>query len=180
MFSCISLSAQETHKEAPATSTHHGMKGAHRLTLGLAHTHSAEGKENGEKTWLSVPSWTLNYDYWTSNKWAIGLQTDIILETYVIENAEGVEYERSRPVTLVPSVLFKPGKRISFIAGVGGEFTDGEDFALTRLAIEYGFHIPGNWEVGAAFAWDKKWQYYNTWGLAFTFSKIWPRKHHEE
>ena len=36
-----------------------------------------------------MPSWSLNFDYWISNKWAIGVQNDLILESFIIEDHEG-------------------------------------------------------------------------------------------
>jgi hypothetical protein len=153
------------------------MKGSHRFTLGLGHTQISQGVIDGDTKWLALPSWSINYDYWISNRWAIGLQSDIITETFVIESGDGEEFERATPIAVVPSVIYKPGKHFSFILGVGGEFAAEHDFALTRLGIEYGWHLPKNWEVGAALVWDNKWNYYNSWGIAFTVSKILPRKH---
>jgi hypothetical protein len=178
---CIVSVAFGQHTEEAASHVapeHHSMKGAHRLTLGLGHTHVSEGVIDGKTEWIVLPSWSLNYDYGVGEKWAIGLQTDVILETFVIASSDGEEFERSRPISLVPVAMFKPGKHFSFIFGVGGEFAREQDFALTRLGVEYGFHLPKNWEVGAALVWDNKWNYYNSWGLAFTVSKIWSRRHH--
>lgn len=175
----LSAGTAKAQHETHAAAEHHGMKGASRLTLGLGHTHVSQGVIDGETKWIVLPSWSLNYDYWVSNKWAVGLQTDLITETFVIESNDGKEFERSKPVSLVPSVMFKPGKHFSFILGVGGEFAKEHDFTLTRLGVEYGWHLPKNWELGAALVWDNKWNYYNSWGLAFTISKIWPRRHHE-
>lgn len=174
----LELKAQEHAQtnEPHEQHEHHGMKGANRLTLGLGHTHVSRGLVDGKREWLVVPSWSLNFDHWVSDKWAVGIQSDLILETFVIENNEGVEFEREKPFTLVPVAIYKPGKRFEVLGGIGGEFAKGHNFVLTRLGVEYGFHIPGNWEVGATLVWDNKWGYYNTWGLAFTFSKIWPRK----
>lgn len=176
---CLLLSfamAQEHEAGHAAASEHHGMKRSHRLTLGLGHTHVSQGIRDGKTEWITLPSWSLNYDYWISSKWAVGLQTDLIMETFLIETHEGEEIERSRPFTVVPVAMFKPGKHFSFIAGVGGEFAKEQNFTLTRLGIEYGWHLPKNWELGVAVVWDNKWNYYNSWGLAFTISKIWPPK----
>jgi hypothetical protein len=87
--------------------------------------------------------------------------------------------ERSYPFASVPVLLFKPGKRLILIAGVGAEFAKESTLMMTRLGAEYGFHLPGNWEIGAALVWDAKWNYYNSWGLAFTVGKIWPKKKHK-
>jgi hypothetical protein len=161
----------------PHTSLH-GLKGSHRLTIGLGHTHVSEGKVDGKTQWLVMPSWSLNYDYWVSDKWAIGLQNDLILESFIIENNEEELIERARPLAVVPVALFKPGKNFTLLGGVGAEIAKGHTLATTRFGMEYGFHLPNNWEVGAAMVWDNKWNYYNSWGLAFTVSKIWPRNVH--
>jgi hypothetical protein len=157
--------------------SHEAMKGASRLTLGLGHTHVAEGEVDGKTKWLPLASWSLNYDYWFSNKWAIGLQSDIILESFVIKNKEEELIERSYPISLVPVAIYKAGEHLSIFAGVGAEFAKEKNITMTRLGLDYGFHLPNNWEIGASVLWDGKWNYYNSWGIAFTVSKIWPKKH---
>lgn len=165
-------------ENAPAINEHHGMKGSHRLTFGLGHTHISEGEVDGKTEWLATPSFALNYDFWLSNKWAIGLQNDLILESFIIESHDEELIERSYPLATVPVLMFKPGKHLSIIAGVGAEFSKGHTLTMTRLGIEYGWHIPNDFEFGFALVWDGKWNYYNSWGLAITISKIWPRNEH--
>jgi hypothetical protein len=163
--------AQDERKEE------HGEKGSSRLTLGLGHTHISEGKVDGKTEWIVMPSWSFNFDYWISNKVAIGLQQDLVTESFVVENSHGEEIERSSPWSIVPVVIFKPGKHFSFIGGAGIEIAKHENLGLMRLGIEYGWHLPEDWELGAALVWDGKWKYYNSWGLAFTISKIFPKHH---
>jgi hypothetical protein len=163
------------HEVAESNHSEHGMRGSNRLTLGLGHTHVSEGKVDGKTQWLTMPSWSLNYDYWVSDKWAIGLQNDLILESFIIENNEEELIERAHPLTMVPVALYKAGKNLTLLGGVGVEIAKGHNLATTRLGFEYGFHLPKNWEVGAAMVWDGKWKYYNSWGLAFTVSRIWPK-----
>ena len=174
LFLSLPLISQE-HND-PAVNEHHGMKGSHRLTFGIGHTHISEGKVDGKTEWVATPSFTLNYDYWLSNKWAIGLQNDLILESFVIESHDEELIERSYPLATVPILIFKPGERFALIAGVGAEFSKGHTLTMTRLGMEYGWHIPNNGEVGLALVWDGKWNYYNSWGLAITISKLWPKK----
>jgi hypothetical protein len=176
---CVALSsASMAQHAANAAESHHSMQGTHRLTLGLGHTHISQGKIEGDTKWLATASWSLNYDYWVSKKWAIGLQNDIILESFVIEHGDEELLERKYPVAIVPVAIYKPGKNLSLIGGVGAEISHGHTLTLTRLGVEYGWHLPKNWEVGIAMVWDGKWKYYNSWGLAFTFSRLWPSKHH--
>lgn len=161
-----------------AESAHHSMRGAHQLSLGLGHTHISEGKVDGKIQWLVTPSWSLNYDYWISDKWAIGLQNDFIIESFIVENEDKELVERENPFIMVPVGLFKPGKHWSFIGGLGVEFAKTENLFLTRLGVEYGWHLPKDWELGVALVWDNRWQYYNAWAISITVGKIWPKKSH--
>ncbi len=172
IFSLVSFSLLGQHKESGNYSINFEHKGTSRLTLGLGHTHLSEGKIEGKTEWLALPSWTLNYDYWFANKWAIGLQNDLILESFFIEDGNNELLERSYPIASVPVLLYKPGKGLIFLAGVGAEFTHEKTLTLTRLGLEYGFHLPNKWEAGVALIWDNKWNYYNSWGLAITVSKL--------
>ena len=153
-------------------------KGTSRLTLGLGHTHISEGKIDGKTEWLALPSWALNFDYWISNTIGIGIQNDIILESFIIEHGNQELLERSYPIASVPVIIYKPGNRLMLVAGVGAEFTKEQTLVLTRIGVEYGFHLPNNWEIGAALVWDNKWDYYNSWGLAIAISRLWPKQKH--
>jgi len=162
---------QESHLDV------HSMDGAHRVTLGLAHTHISTGRIHEKTEWLTAPSWSLNYDYWISDQWAVGLQNDLIIETFLIENTEGEEVEREFPIAIVPVAIFKPGKHFSFIGGIGAEFAASGNLTLTRFGGEYGLLLDGQWEVGISLVWDNAWNHYNSWGLGFTVSKLFARKH---
>lgn len=60
--------------------------GSHRVTIGLGHTHLSKGKNSEDKTvWLSEPSWSLNYGYRIGDRGTIGLQTDGVLEKYMMD-----------------------------------------------------------------------------------------------
>ncbi len=172
---CLGTTAYAQHSPpAPADHAHH-LKGSHRLTLGLGHTHLSQGEVEGETKWLAAASWSLNYDYWLSDHWAIGLQNDIVLQDFSIDHGDNQVLERSYPWSIVPAGIYKPIKNWSFIGGVGAEYAHEQTLALTRLGVEYGVHLPHDWEVGGTAVWDNKWDYYNSWGLALTISKIWPR-----
>jgi hypothetical protein len=165
----ISQEVNEEQKES--------MKGSHRITLGLGHTQLSKGKNaEGNIDWLGMPSWSLNYDYWIDNKWAAGLQTDLVLETFVVEENDGDEIEREKPVAIVPVAIYKSGKHWSFFAGAGIEFEKEENLGLTRLGVEYGAELPKGWEAGIGVIWDNKWSHYNSWAIEFTFSKIFSRR----
>ncbi len=173
MLTCGLLKAQHA-----ATEEKESLKNSHQLTLALGHTLVAEGVQGGKKQWLPLASWSLNYAYWISDRWAIGLENDWVLESFIIEDPEGELIERKNPISVVPVGIYKPGKHWSYIGGVGVEFAKEQNIMLTRIGIEYGVHLPKHWEVGVSVLWDGKWNYYNSWGLAFTVSKLWSKKHH--
>jgi hypothetical protein len=173
-FIVSSVFGQENTSELSKNSAEmHSMKGAHRLTLGLGHTHISRGIVDGETEWITAGSWTLNYDYWISDRWALGLQNDVVLETFLVEDKENEIIERAYPWAIVPVAIYKAGKRLSLLGGIGVEIAHEKSLTLTRLGFEYGFHLPKHFEAGIAVVWDNKWNYYNSWGLAFTVSKIW-------
>jgi hypothetical protein len=150
-----------------------GLKGTHRLTLVIGHSHVFAGiKENGKKGFKIFPSWGFDYDYWVSNRLAIGVQTDMVVETFEVENHENTVIERTRPVTTVAAAIFKAGKSIGLIAGMGGEFAHEGNFAVTRLGAEAGWEMKNNWEFGVSLVYDIKWNGYDSGGIGFGITKL--------
>ena len=150
----ITATAQEPEKKEEEEVS---QKGTHRLSLVLGHSHLSEGiQDNGKKGWKTIPSTGIDYDYWISNHWAIGVQTDIMIEDFEVEDHDQEVIERSKPLATVAVAIFKPKEHVSFIAGMGGEFAKEENFALTRLGIETGWEMKNNWEFGISLLYDIK------------------------
>jgi hypothetical protein len=139
----------------------------HSVLLLLGHTQIAEGiREEGKKVLLSVPSWGLDYNYELTEKWAIGLHSDIILENFLVENiADESVIERSHPIASSFVASFKPGKNFSFLSGFGGEFAKEGSLFLIRLGVEYGVDISEEWEFVANIINDLKPSAYNSFGI---------------
>jgi hypothetical protein len=173
---CFSGFSQESNDHIKHDSHVSSNKGLNRITLGLGHTHVSEGQIDGDTKWLALASWSINYDHWFSEKLAVGLQNDIVLESFIIEHGDEELLERSYPVSSVPVFLYKPGKNLVILGGIGAEISQGTTLTMTRLGLEYGFHLSPKWEVGVTALWDGKWNYYNSWGLAFTFSRMWRKQ----
>jgi hypothetical protein len=145
----------------------------HRLSFGLGHTRVPSGELLDSDKKLAFASWTLDYDYHFNERWGIGLETDLILESFVIVRPNEEELEREYPFSITPVAQFKPAERWTFLAGLGAEFAPGETLAYTRLGVEYGIEISDKWEVGATLLWDARWDYFNSWGLAIIISRVW-------
>ena len=176
LVTCRSLLAQEHH------TTDHESSSAHKISLAIGHAHIHEGIEGGEKKWLIVGSWALNYDYLINQKWAVGLHNDIILEDFTVEDRskEGEEHtilERERPIATKLVGSFKPGKHFNLILGAGEEIAKDKNFFLSTFGADYGWHLSGGWEVGLELSYDIKWKAYDTWILGAGISKLIPVRH---
>lgn len=143
----------------------------HSLGFVVGHTHISEGSKDGDKKWLTFPSFALDYNYVFSPNWSIGLHNDLIIESFKVETSDGEILERSSPFASAIVGGYKPGKHFTFQAGLGGEFAKEENFALTRLGVEYGLEIRNGWEFIANVVYDIKWNAYDSWAIGAGISK---------
>jgi hypothetical protein len=149
-----------------------GNKGFHQLSFMLSHSIIGEGIVNGTKKSISAPSLGFDYSYWFQNKWAVGLQTDIITESFKIEDNGGAVIDRSTPIAIVPAISFKPINHSMFILGLGKEYAKEGEFTLTRLGYEYSFELPKKYELSFGITYDKKWEAYDIWTFGIIVSKL--------
>lgn len=144
-----------------------------RFTILMAHymfPHLVE-TETGKKNDL-VPAWGIDYDYWFHPKWAIGIHNDIILQKYKIERKnDATELSRSFPFSTSLVGIYKPGKHLAIISGIGREFEKDEALNLWNLALEYGFELPQNWEVSVNLVYEDKFHAYDSWIFGIGVSK---------
>lgn len=150
----------------------------HTLGFMISHTQVSQGVQtNGNKKWLSLPSWALNYNYKFSPKWAVGLHNDIIVEDFVVQehlksSGGGETLERSYPVASALMASYKPGKHFSFMLGAGGEFAHTGNLFLIRIGAEYGYHISKKYELNANITNDLKINAYNSWAIGLGVTRI--------
>lgn len=146
----------------------------------ISHAHVFEGRNgSGNKQTLSLPSWSIDYTYNFTKRWAVGIHTDVIVEKFKVENhskeEESEEIERSYPVAPALVGIYKLPRHWSFVLGFGGEFASEGSYALTRTGVEYSAEISKGWEVFGTVSYDFKWNAYDTWatgiGIAKTLGK---------
>ena len=144
----------------------------HRISLMLGHTHIPAGEINGQRKLLTVPSWGLDYNYQINRKWAVGLHSDIITESFTVIDFQGnKEFERERPFTATLVGIFKPHERWSFLAGAGYEFAKEENLSIFRLGLERGWELENDWEVFFTAQYDLRFSVYDSWMFGVGFSK---------
>lgn len=150
----------------------HGEK-HHRITVVMAYSLLNDDLDENSVNIIVVPTVGLNYDYMFHKKWAVGLHTDIVLQQYKVEkHGEDEVLIRDNPVALCAVALFKPLPSLSLIAGYGVELEKHENLQLLRFGVEYGFHLPGNWELGFALEYDQKINTYGSLIFGAGFSKL--------
>jgi len=163
VFIAFANAQEKEHEESEEKS-----EKKHSIAVLISHTQIAETVEGEGKKSLSVPSWGLDYNYEINERWAIGLHNDIIVESFIIENSEGTEVERSSPIASAVVGMFKPIKNFSLVLGAGGEFSKEENLFLIKAGVEYSHLIlHNNWEIIASFSNDFKLDAYNSWSIGF-------------
>lgn len=162
------------HEEGAESDLHVQHKGVtHRLTVVMANSFMNNRIDESTDNILVVPTYGLNYDFLFHPRWGVGLHTDIVLQQYNVESHDNHEVlVRENPVALCAVGLFKPLPSLTLIAGYGLEIETHENIQLIRLGVEYGFHLPGNWELGFALEFDRKLNTYNSWVFGVGFSKM--------
>jgi hypothetical protein len=144
----------------------------HRISLMLGHTHIPAGEVDGERTLLTVPSWGLDYNFQINRKWAAGVHTDFITQSFKVIDFKGdQEFERERPFTMTLVGIYRPHERWAFLAGAGYELAVEENLSLLRLGIERGWELEKGWEVFATMQYDLKFGVYDSWMIGVGFSK---------
>jgi hypothetical protein len=144
----------------------------HRISTVLGHTHVPLGTPavaNGGN--LVVASWGLNYEYWFSKKWGLGLHNDVEIASYVIEDDSGSTIERSRPVIVSLVGIYNPWEGLEFITGFGRELETHHSFWVYRVGVEYEIEFGHHWDLAPAFIVDIKENLYNSFTLAIVIGK---------
>ena len=162
--------------QEPVNTGEEKFKPKHSLSLTIGHEHAFNGRdEKGDKKTLILPFWGLDYNFQFSPKFAVGLHTDFIVESFEVEkNLEsGIEevVERTRPIAPAIMGFYKPTEHWSFGIGMGGEFSKEENYVLNRAAVEYGAEIRKGWEVFGGLQYDFRWKAYDTWTIGLGIGK---------
>ena len=146
----------------------------HEFGLLICHSSVSQGIDvDGNRTWLVLPSWGLNYNYWLSDRWAIGLHTDFISESFLVtENlheggGDKPEVERTRPIAPALMATFRPHEHWAFTLGAGEEFAKEGNLTLMRAGVEYSIHLSGAWETSGSFAYDLRFNAYDSYTYGF-------------
>ncbi|MCF6222755.1 MAG: hypothetical protein L3J34_03400 [Flavobacteriaceae bacterium] len=159
----------------------------HAISFVISHTYLKTGiKDDSGDSFLTLPSFAINYNYNFNEKWALGWHNDIIIEEFVVSDSGSHESEnvfksetnedktidRGRPVSSAIMLTYKPLKHLAFLGGGGMEFSKHKDFAVVRLGLEAPFHIPNNWEIFGSVLFDININAYNSLSFGLGIAKL--------
>ncbi|WP_291113672.1 hypothetical protein [Flavobacterium sp. UBA6135] len=126
----------------------------------------------------------MNVNYWISNKFALGVHSDMIFESFIIEEKNG-ELENNfiegeYPLSVNAVVTYNPLHSLGLLAGYGKEFSEEKDFSMFLVGAEYMVEIPHDWELGLSATYEVKNDAYDTFvvGLGLTKLVSFEKKHH--
>lgn len=138
----------------------------HSVALAIGHIQVAKGFQNGQKKWLALPSWALDYTYRFNPRWSAGLQNELILSDFEVESEESEStITRSTPLSSIAVVGYRPLEFLTIFAGAGGEFAKEENFAMIRFGIEPSMEIRERLELLVSGVYDIKIDGYDSFGI---------------
>lgn len=125
----------------------------HRVAVVLGHSYVS--LENNEI--LSIPSFGLDYEYWLSNHWGVGIFTDVeLIANATNPTIDGVMVEREYPVVVTLDVLWNPRKHLEFVVGPGFVTEKNKIKSLVRFGVEYDLTLGHHWDVAPNLFYDQK------------------------
>jgi hypothetical protein len=140
----------------------------HQLGVMLGHNNISHGIVDDKRQWSRLPSFALNYNYRFNNTWAVGLHTDIIVETFAVESqyrSDAEILEREFPVAPALLLVYRPFEHFSFLVGPGCEFEKTENLLLLRAETAYSREMGNELEFEAGFGYDIRIDAYDSWSL---------------
>ncbi|OHX68309.1 hypothetical protein [Flammeovirga pacifica] len=149
--------AQET--EIHAREEAHGKLKHHRIALIWGHGYVPKGISNPDNPQvLIIPTIGLDYEYFFSHRFAIGITNELELSNYIIETKEFNELEREYAYVGAIMAMFEVGHLFILGIGPGVEIEKNHNFFVGKISLEREFPImgEGGWDVTPVLAYELK------------------------
>lgn len=144
----------------------------HKLSLyaGYSWIPSGLDPETGQEEFLIAPSIGFSYEYWITERWAIGTYNDMEIIRIQVEDNEGTFLERENAVVLSLGATWEACPRWTLSLGGGIETDRNETLSLVRLGTEYVLLEQNEWELSAGLNYIWK-DVYDIFGIGFVLGK---------
>lgn len=165
LLGALGLQAQEGLSHDPFYDHTH-----FRISAVLGHTFIPTETRTGE-TFLYIPSWGLDLEFWFNHHWGIGLHNDLEMETFEIIQGSDEFIERQYPLVITLDLLWMPGEHWVFLAGPGVEFETNRNLNVFRLGAEYEYPLHHHWDIAPAIYYDFRVGAFDTWSVGVGLAK---------
>lgn len=128
-------------------------------------------KSEGADSYLFVPSWGLDLEYWFGHTWGVGLHNDIEIESFIIRNSDEEEIERVNPLVFTLDLLYRFHNGVVLSVGPGAEYESGESFYLARFGVEYEYEIGNGYDISPSVFYDQRLDGFATYTIALGVGK---------
>ncbi|WP_076662184.1 hypothetical protein [Mangrovimonas sp. DI 80] len=129
-----------------------------------------EGRDidTGEKEVIIAPTFGFSYEYWLTERWAIGTYNDVEIVNLHVENSKGDFLERENATVLSVAGTWEALPRWTVSLGGGIETDAHETLWIVRLGSEFILLEKNNWELSVGFNYIYK-DVYDIFGLGFVY-----------
>lgn len=171
----LSLITSSVCVYAQETAENHSIKGKIGVSAVMGHAFIKTKIEN-ENEINSAAALGLNANYWFSDRWAVGIHSDMVFENFIIEekniNEERSFIEREYPLSVNLVTTYKPIPSLGVMAGFGQEFSRKKNLTMFVVGSEYMFELPNHLELGVSLMYEAKRHAYDTWVIGFGITKL--------
>ncbi|MDX5420474.1 MAG: hypothetical protein LPK09_14765 [Hymenobacteraceae bacterium] len=171
---CLSFPLQaQHHTDAPvhnsgSSETAGALRASHsRLSLLMYHNYVKVRTAVGSHI-VVTPSLGLDFEYWFSNHWGLGLHNDLI---FTHKAQQDLLSERTYPFLTSIDGLCKVYKGLVVVFGPGIEFEETHHLFFLRGGIEYEIHLGSHWDVCPTIFYDNRRNAYNTCSVGLGIGK---------
>jgi hypothetical protein len=161
------LAAQE-HEEA---GEHEALK-RHQLALFTGYTWVPKGDphEGDPEGTVIAPTIGIDYSFWISHKFGVGLYNDFELTSYVVQSSADTLIPREYAYVGSLVGIYEPVRGLELYAGPGVELEKNHNFFVFKVGFEYAFIRTNEWATGFAFGYDFK-EEYHSWALGISVAR---------
>jgi len=126
---------------------------------------------DGENSVSLFPSWGINYEYFFSKHFGIGLLNEFEMQSYAVEHNEHAEIDREYPVISSIVLIYEPIGHLALFAGPGIEFEKTENFSIIKAGAAYTFPLPKYFGISLELSYERKNKTYDAWTFGILISK---------
>jgi len=163
-FVSIPLAAQEHEEREPLK--------RHSLALFTGYTWVPKGDphEGDPEGTVIAPTIGIDYSFWISHKFAVGLYNDFELSTYVVQTSADTLIPREYAYVGALVGIYEPVRGLELYAGPGMELETHKNFFVLKVGFEYAFAIANGWATGVVLGYDFK-EEYNSWAFGISVAR---------